>query len=366
MDWTAIWNSVKDFFTNNFWNIITFFAVLVIGIILVKLFLNLFKRIMAKTKMEKVAQGFLYHIMKFVLYLVLILILLSIIGISISGLLTTISAMVLAVGMALQNLITNIANGIVIVTMQMFKKGDFVSVNGVDGSIDDINFLFTTINTTDNKRITIPNSTILNNPVTNYGAHKVRRVDFNFEVAYESDVMLVKKIILDVMYSNGKIIVDDKRKPFCRLKNLNASGINFFANCWVDAEDYWDVYYYVMEYTFNEFKRNNISIPYTQLEVRERKDEVVMPVITNQLHAREDKVRKYDEKFDLENANLLALFKRKGSPKKKPAKTETKSGKTNNAEVKKEASVEQKSETKVEEKTEGKEQKSEVKGKEDK
>lgn len=318
MDWNAIWNSIKDFFTNNFWNIITFFAVLVIGIIVVKLLLNLTKRLMAKTKIEKVTQGFLFHIIKFLLYLILVLSLLSIIGISISGLLTTISAMVLAVGMALQNLITNIANGIVIVTMQMFKKGDFVSVNGVDGSIDDINFLFTTINTTDNKKITIPNSDILNHPVTNYGSNKTRRVDFNFEVAYESDVTLVKKIILDVMYSNGKVIIDDNKKPFCRLKNLNASGINFFANCWVDSEDYWDVYYYVMEYTFNEFKRNNISIPYNQLEIRERKDEVVMPVIANELHVREDKIRANNEKFDLENADLLKIFRRKTTPKKKP------------------------------------------------
>ena len=105
---------------------------------------------MKKTKMEKVTQGFLFHILKFLLYLILILILLSVIGISVSGILTTFSALVLAIGMALQNLITNIANGIVIVTMHMFKKGDFISVNGVDGSIDDINFLFTTINTTDN------------------------------------------------------------------------------------------------------------------------------------------------------------------------------------------------------------------------
>lgn len=310
MDWNSIWTTIKNFFTDNIWNIITFFAVLFIGIIIIKLMLNLFKRVMAKTKMEKVTQSFLVHIVKFVLYLTFIIMLLSILGISMSGVLTTISAMVLAIGMALQNLITNIANGMVIVTMQMFKKGDWVSVNGVDGSIQDINFLFTTINTADNKKITIPNSDILNNPVTNYGSHRTRRVDFNFQVAYESDVALVKKIILDVMYSNGKILLEPTA-PFCRLKNLNDNGINFFANCWVDSEDYWDVYYYVMEYTFNEFKRNKIKIPYSQIEIRERKDNVVMPVISNQLHVREDKVRIRNEKFDLENSNLLDIFKRK-------------------------------------------------------
>ncbi len=316
MDWQKIWNSVSDFFTNNFWNIIIFFAVLAIGIIVIKVTLNLINKIMQKTKIEKVTQGFLYHVIKFVMYLVFILILLNLVGISITGLLTTISAMVLAVGMALQNLITNVANGIVIVTMNMFKKGDYVSVSGVEGSIDDINFLFTTIITTDNKKITIPNSSILNNPVTNYGARPTRRVDFSFEVAYESDVELVKKVVLDVIKSNGKVLLEPK-EPFCRLKTLEASSIKFAANCWVDSEDYWDVYYYVMENVFNEFKHHNISIPYNQLEIRERKDEVVMPVIDRCL-AREEKVRNKKKKIDLETADLLAIFnKKKGTTNKK-------------------------------------------------
>ena len=324
MDWQKIWNAVTSFFTDKFWNIVIFFSVLVIGIIVIKIALNLINKVMSKTKIEKVTQGFLYHVIKFIMYLIFILILLNIIGISITGMLTTISAMVLAVGMALQNLITNVANGIVIVTMSMFKKGDYIVVSGVEGSIDDINFLFTTIITPDNKKITIPNSSILNNPVTNYGARPVRRVDFNFEVAYESDVELVRYIILDVIKSNGKVHLEPKA-PFCRLKTLEASGIKFFANCWVDSEDYWDVYYYVMENVFNEFKKNNISIPYTQLEIRERKDTVVMPVVDTHLK-REEKVRSRKRKVDLETVDLLAVFnKKKKTTTKKDATDKTKS-----------------------------------------
>ena len=315
MDWQKIWDSITGFFTDKFWNIVVFFSALVIGIIVIKIALNLINKLMTKTKMEKVTQGFLYHVIKFIFYLIFILILMNIIGISISGLLTTISAMVLAVGMALQNLITNVANGIVIVTMSMFKKGDYIVVDGVEGSIEDINFLFTTIITPDNKKITIPNSSILNNPVTNYGARNVRRVDFNFEVAYESDVELVRYIILDVIKSNGKVYLEPKA-PFCRLKTLESNGIKFFANCWVDSEDYWDVYYYVIENVFNEFKKNKISIPYAQLEIRERKDEVVMPVVDTHLE-REEKVRSRKRKIDLETVDLLAVFnKKKGSAKK--------------------------------------------------
>ena len=184
MNWAELWEKIKNFFTNNYINIIKFFAVLVIGIIVIKITLNIIKRIMKKTKMEQVTQSFLHGILKFCLYLVLLLILLSIMGISINGIITALSALVLAIGMALQSNISNLANGIVIISSHMFKKGDYISVDGVEGSVYDINFLFTTIMTTDNKKITLPNSTIVNNSVTNYGANVTRRVDFNFDVAY--------------------------------------------------------------------------------------------------------------------------------------------------------------------------------------
>ncbi len=322
MNWSGIWNSIKTFFSNNIWNIVEFFAVLILGLILVKILLNISKRIMKKTKMQEVAQSFLYHILKFVLYLVLIIICLNIIGISMTGVVTAISAAVLAIGMALQNIIANLANGIIIVSTNMFKKGDYISVNGVEGSLDDVNFLFSTILTVDNKRVTIPNSTILNNCVTNFGANPTRRVDFTFDVAYESDVELVKKIVVDVMKSDGRVILEPKA-PFCRLKYLSSSSITFFANCWVDAEDYWDVYYYVMENVFNEFKRNNISIPFNQMEVRERKDEVVMPVIGSGLGERQEKVRNTKKKrIDLENDNLLKVFAKHSKDKKVDKKAE--------------------------------------------
>ena len=101
MDWAGIWESIKTFFTNNYMGIIKFFAVLIIGIIVIKIGLNLTKRIMNRTKMEKVTQSFLYGILKFCLYLILVLTLLSILGVSISGIVTALSAIVLAIGMAL-------------------------------------------------------------------------------------------------------------------------------------------------------------------------------------------------------------------------------------------------------------------------
>ncbi len=318
MDFNSIWMSIKDFFTNNFWGIVKFVAIFVIGLIVVKLLINISRRLLGKTKMEKITQQFLMTTLKLALYLVFVLILLGTIGIEVTGIITALSAAVLAIGMALQSIIANVANGIVIVATKMFKKGDFITVDGQSGGIVDINFLFTTIKTGDNRKITIPNSMIVNNSVVNAGANPKRRVDFTFQVAYESDVEAVKKIVLDVMKSNGKVDLDPE--PFCRLKTLGASSLDFFANCWCDSEDYWDVYYYVIETVYNEFKKNNIMVPYAQLEVRSRVDNVVLPFSNEELPERVEKQRVVKKSFDFETADFSKIFHHKNSDEKKEKK----------------------------------------------
>ena len=321
MDWAGIWNDIVTYFQTNVWNIVFFFVILILGIIIIKIIMTVLRKVLGKTRMERIAQQFICTAVKFCLWLVLILLLLSQIGIQISGILTAISALILAVGMALESNMANLANGIVIVSNHMFKKGDYIIVDGVEGNITDINFLFTTLLTSDNKKITLPNSTIVNSSVTNLGANAKRRVDFTFSVAYESDVELVKKIVTDVMKSDGRVYLDPA--PFCRLKTMNASSLDFAANCWCDNEDYWDVYYYVMEWVYNEFKRNKISVPYNQLEVRERKDNVNAPVIGKKLPERVEKVRvekKDNDVFKLIKNGLTKHKKKNKKDKKKKGK----------------------------------------------
>jgi hypothetical protein len=125
------------------------------------------------------------------------------------------------------------------------------------------------------------------------------------------------------------------------LKYLKDSSIDFFANCWCDNSDYWSVYYYVIENVYNEFKRKGISVPYNQVEVRERKDKVVMPVVGKALPERIEKVReKKDEKFDLENADLTKIFKSKRKDKKSAKMAEKEKAK--NKEITDEKSTEEK------------------------
>ena len=319
MDWGKIWNDIVNFFKNNVWNIVLFFAVFFVGLIVIKLFINILRRILNKTKMEKIAVGFIVGAVKLILYLILVLSLLSIIGIEITGIITAVSALFLSVGLALQNNIANVANGILIVSTKMFKKGDYIKVDGlgVEGSITQINFLYTTLQTPDNKRITVPNSSIVNNAVIDFDSNLTRRVDLYFTVSYDSDVEKVKEIILACINSNGNVLLDPA--PFCRLYAMKDSSLEFVARCWCDREDYWSVHFDVMESVFNEFKRNNVSIPFNQLEIRERTDSPNIPVIGSGLPERVEKVRENKHHIDLENASLseiLTVNKKRYSKKK--------------------------------------------------
>lgn len=309
MDWNQLWNDIVSFFEKNVWNIVLFIAVLIFGIIVIKILLNVIRRILSRTRAEKIAVGFSLAILKVILYLCLLLILLSIIGVQITGLLTAVSALILAIGLALQNNIANAANGLIVVSSKMFKKGDYIVVDGKEGKVSKINFLFTTIITSDNKRVTIPNSTIVNSSVIDYDSCKTRRVEWKFSVAYESDVEKVKKIILDCIYSNGKVLLEPE--PFCRLNALGGSSIEIVARCWCDCEDYWDVYHDILELVYNELKRNKISIPYDQIEFRERRDRVKLPVSSKGIPKRVEKIRIDRKDFDLENINFASLFVRK-------------------------------------------------------
>ncbi len=314
MDWAAIWQDIKDFFTGNGWAILGFFVTLVVGFIIVKLLIRLCRKLLSKTKLERIAQKFILSIIKVALYLIWILILLSELGISITGIVAALSAAVLAIGLALQDSLANLANGIIIVSGKYFKEGDYINVDGVEGTVRNINLLSTTILTNDNKAITLPNSHIVNNPMTNFNKEKTRRLDLLFDVDYATDIEKAKKVALDVIQSDGRVYLDPK--PFLGLKKLNESSLQLAINVWVDCEDYWDVYYYLTENIFNEFKRNKISIPFNQLEVRLRNDNVKMPFNKAPLPARKEKVRQQEKKQNLFEIGLENIKKHKKHAKK--------------------------------------------------
>lgn len=332
MNWQEMWNKVVEFFQNNVWNIVAFFVVLIVGFIFIRLVLFFMKKIMRRRQIDEMAIRFIAAAVRLTLAVILVLLLLAMMGIPITGLTTAFSAAVLAIGMALKEFLANVAAGIILVGSTKYKTGDFVQVNGNEGNIEDINFLFTTIKTPNNTQITIPNNMMVNSATTNLTAYASRRVAIDFSIAYESDTELAKKTLLNVMLSCGLVYKDPA--PLCRLKTLGDSSITYFLTCYCDSGDYWDVYFYIMDHAFDECKRVGIQFAFPQIELTQ-KVPVPMKSEYGGLPERVEKKRKKEvQKLTVDQLEDMTL--REMSEYMKQSKQERKVEKSNEKAAKKE------------------------------
>lgn len=297
MNWDKIWASILDFLKNEGLHFLYAVLVLAVGYIAIKVLCKILRRIFDKAQMEKITQSFIMSIIKFALYVLLWLTVIGMLGIDVTGVVAFIAAAGVAVGLALQNSLANLANGVVIITTKPFKEGDLVNIGGVEGKVKSIKMLSTKLLTNDNKIIVLPNSDIVTKPVINYSDRKLRRVDLRWSVDYASDLELVRKVLNDVMQSDGRVLLEPM--PFVGIDSFGASNIEIVTKCWVYNEDYWDVYYYLMDNVYNEFKRNNINIAYDQIEVRLRDDKVEMPIKKEKLQQRVEIKREEELESDL-------------------------------------------------------------------
>jgi small conductance mechanosensitive channel len=240
-------------------------AILIIGNIIAKNIRKLILKLMDKRKVDKAISSFISSLAFSALWVFVILAALSQLGIQTTSFMTIIGAAGLSIGLALQGSLSNFASGFLIILFRPFKVGDYVEAGGVAGSISKISIFTTDFTTPDNKKIIVPNSQIMNGTITNYSAEKTRRVDFTFGVGYEMDISRVKDIMNNIIKGHKLILKDPE--PFVRLGNLGDSSIDFTVRVWAETEDYWTVYFDLVEKVKEEFDKAEINIPYPQMDV---------------------------------------------------------------------------------------------------
>ena len=265
---TSVMDNIKGFFGDALFNIFLGLIALVIGFFVVKLLKLILRRIFGRLPINTTISKFLYSILTAAIYVIYFLVVLSSFGIPMTGFLALIGSIGVAVGLALKDSLSNIANGIMLVVMRPFKIGDFVNVNGVEGTVIAINMVSSVIQTGDNKVITIPNNSILSNNIINYDAMSTRRVDMTFGVSYDSNIEEVKKALLDLANTNSKILKDPA--PICVLAEQASSSLNFKLRFWVKNGDNWSTQWQLNEDVVKKFNELGIEIPYDQLDVRMR------------------------------------------------------------------------------------------------
>ena len=264
-DFNDLMNSISDFFVKYWFNIVAAIAVLVIGGILISLLSRLIMKIIYSTKIDNVTGGFFVALLKVVLWIFLFFAAANVLGIDGNSFLVAFSSVALAIGLALKDSLANIANGILIVINKPFKKGDYIAIGSTEGVVRKMTILTTELTTGDNKRIVLPNSTVTNSNVVNYSSNPTRRIEFIYSVSYDSDMTLVKKVLYEVV-DNFQYNIKTPA-PLVYMHAHSASSVDFKVRFWVETGSYWDAYFGLNEKVFEAFKKNNIEIPYTKLDV---------------------------------------------------------------------------------------------------
>lgn len=242
-----------------------------LGILTIRNIIKLTEKALLDSTLDNSLVGFIVTIIKIVLYVALLFICLGRLNVPLTGLVSALSALTLAIGLAVQDIIGGVANGIMMVTSKLFKVNDYVQIGDYSGSVKEIKLLHTVIVTSDNKMITIPNKVVFSSSITNYSAYKVRRLDFIYGIDYESDIETAKKILMDLALSSPLVLRDPA--PMTAVKELKDSEVDILLRVWVNSSDYWNLTFFLNEKATEVLEKGGIEVPYPQLTISYREKE---------------------------------------------------------------------------------------------
>ena len=226
------------------------------------------KNTMKKRNTEASLSSFLSSVVNITLNFLMIIIVIGILGIETSSFVALFASAGVAVGMALSGTLQNFAGGVMIMLFKPFKVGDFLEAEGVTGTVKEIQIFNTIITTADNKVIIVPNGGISTGIITNYSKEKYRRVDFEFSIGYGDDYDKAKAVLMELINADNRILKGgDVAEPFIALKTLNSSSVDIVVRVWVEASNYWGVYFAMNESVYKEFSKQGLNIPYPQMDV---------------------------------------------------------------------------------------------------
>ena len=240
-------------------------VVFIIGNWLVKVITRGINKAMGRGGVDPSLKPFLVGIIGMLLKAMLIISVLGMLGIEMTSFIAILGAAGLAVGMALSGTLQNFAGGVMILLFKPFKVGDVIDAHGYVGSVAEIQIFNTILKTPDNKTIIIPNGGLANASMTNYSTEEKRRVDWTVGVGYGDDLDRARQVIQKLCDDDGRILKDPE--PFIAVAELADSSVNFTVRAWVQAADYWNVFFAMNENIYKTFDKVGLNIPYPQMDI---------------------------------------------------------------------------------------------------
>jgi len=244
-------------------------AVFIIGSWVIKGIVKGIDKGMTKGDVEPSLKPFLLGIIGMLLKAMLVISVLGMLGIEMTSFIAILGAAGLAVGMALSGTLQNFAGGVMILLFKPFKVGDVIDAQGFIGSVSEIQIFNTILKTPDNKTIIIPNGGLSTSSMTNFSTEEKRRVDWVIGVGYGDDLNKARQVIKGLCDNDSRILQDPG--AFIAVSELADSSVNFVVRAWVNAPDYWGVFFDMNENVYNEFNKQGLNIPYPQMDVHIQK-----------------------------------------------------------------------------------------------
>ena len=245
--------------------VIAALAIFIIGRIVVGLVAGGIRKALAAKQLDDTVVGFVYNLVYWVLYCFVILAALGQLGIQTASFIAVLGAAGLAVGLALQGSLSNFAAGVLIIIFRPFKVGDYIEAGGEAGIVEEIKIFSTQLRSPDNKTIILPNATVMDGNIVNYSTKPTRRVDLVIGVGYEAHLPDVKQVLRSVVEADNRVLREEDN--MVEVLELGDSSVNFVVRSWVRTEDYWDVYFSLMENIKLKLDEAGINIPYPQMDV---------------------------------------------------------------------------------------------------
>ena len=246
-------------------NVIFAILTLVIGLWIVNIITRGFDKMLRKSETDPALVSFIGSLVTIILKIMVWFTALGMLGVEMTSFIALLAAAGLAVGLALSGTLQNFAGGVMILLFKPFKVGHFIDAQGFTGTVKEIQIFVTLLTTPDNKVVIIPNGPLATGALTNFSMMPTRRVDWTFGIAYGDDVDKAYSVLKGLIEADERILKDPA--PFMAVKELGDSSVDFTVRAWVNAPDYWAVFFSMNEKVYKTFDKEGLSIPFPQRDV---------------------------------------------------------------------------------------------------
>lgn len=264
---------LMDMASQAVWIVLKVVAALLIYFIgrwIVRRIVRLLDKAMERRNVDTSLRSFLRNLIQVVFTLLILLVVVETLGVNVTSIIAIFSAATLAIGMAMSGTAQNLAGGAMIMLMRPYRVGDFITAQGQSGTVVEIKIFSTVITTADNRTIYIPNNTISTSIIDNSTAAELRRVDWSFGISYGDKMADVRRVVLDILVADPRVLTDPAPAVF--ITALNDNSVNISARGWVCTADYWDVFFEINEKIYTRLPEKGINFPFPQIDVHVKQE----------------------------------------------------------------------------------------------